>query len=87
MGSENRSCKGNRKYKEQRPRRNLDHITCNNCGEKGHYAGSSDCPTQSKLKQDAEAFRNIKQEKSPNKPPGGGNQKYWLTSKTLRAVS
>ena len=33
---------GNGKDKEQRPRRNLDHITCNNCGEKGHYAGNSD---------------------------------------------
>ena len=30
---------GDRKEKEQRPRRNLDHITCNNCGEKVHYAG------------------------------------------------
>ena len=36
---------GDGKEKEQRPRRNLDHITCNKCGEKGHYAGNNDCPT------------------------------------------
>ena len=33
---------GNRKEKEQRPRRNLDHITCNKCGEKCHYAENTD---------------------------------------------
>ena len=44
---------GDRKEKEQRPRRNLDHITCNDCGEKGHYDGNNDCPTQSRLKEDA----------------------------------
>ena len=48
------------KEKEQRPRRNLDHITCNDCGEKGHYAGKNDCPTQVKFKEDAESFRKIK---------------------------
>ena len=34
--------KGNRKEKEQRPRRNLYHITCNYCGDKGHYYGNSE---------------------------------------------
>ena len=34
--------KGDGKEKKQRPRRNLDHITCNDCGEKGHYAGNND---------------------------------------------
>ena len=33
---------GDRKEKDQRPSSNLDHITCNYCGEKGHYAGNSD---------------------------------------------
>ena len=33
---------GTRKEKDQRPRRNLDHVTCNDYGEKVHYAGNSD---------------------------------------------
>ena len=48
---------GDGKEKDQGPRRNLDHITCNNCGEKGHYAGNNYFPTQYRLKGDAEAFR------------------------------
>ena len=48
---------GDRKDKEQRPRRKLDHTTCNDCGENGHYSGNNDCPTKSRLKKDAEAFR------------------------------
>ena len=36
---------GDEKEKEQRPRRNIDHITCNDCGEKVHYSGNSDFPT------------------------------------------
>ena len=27
--------------KVQRPRRNVYHITCNECGKKGHYSGNS----------------------------------------------
>ena len=42
--------KGDGKEKEQRPRRNMDHITCNNCGEKVNYAGNSNFPTQAKIK-------------------------------------
>ena len=52
---------GDGKEKEQRPRKNMDHIACNDCGEKGHYAGNKDCPTQYRLKEDAEAFRKMKQ--------------------------
>ena len=63
--------KGDGKEKEQRPRINMDHITFNDCGEKGNYAWKSDCTTQYKFKEDAEAFRKIKQEKSSNNPPGG----------------
>ena len=33
---------GDGKEKDQRPRRNMYHITCNDCGEKGHYAGNND---------------------------------------------
>ena len=66
---------GDGKEKEQRLRRNLDHINCNNCGEKGHYAGNSKLPTQTNLKEDAKAFRKLKQEKSSNNSPGGGDQK------------
>ena len=58
---------GNGKEKEQIPRRNLDHIACNECGEKGHYAGNNECLTQTRLKEDAESFIKMKQEKSSNK--------------------
>ena len=53
----------------------MDHINCNNCGEKGHHSGNSYCLTQSKLKEDVEAFRKMNQDKSSNKPPGRGDQK------------
>ena len=72
---------GDGKDKEQRPRRNLDHITCNGRGEKCHYAGNIDCPTQYRLKEDAEALRKTKQEKSSNKPPGRGDQKTLVNVK------
>ena len=72
---------GDGKYKEQRPRRNLDHITCKDRGEKGHYAGNKYCPTQARLKEGAEAFRKMKQEKSSNKPPGEGDQKALVNVK------
>ena len=42
--------KGDGKDKEQIPGRNLDHINRNNCGEKVHYAGKSECSTQTNLK-------------------------------------
>ena len=57
------------------------YITCNYCGEKVHYAGKKYCPTQARLKEDAEAFRKIKQEKSSNKPPCGGDQKALVNVK------
>ena len=69
------------KEKEQRPRRNLDHITCNDCGEKGHYAGNNDFPNQVRLKEDAEVFRKMKQDKYSNKPPGRGYQKALVNVK------
>ena len=62
---------GDRKEKEQKPRRNLDRITCNECGEKVHYSGNSECYSRTNFKEDAEAFREMKQGKSANKPPGG----------------
>ena len=77
----NEEDEGDGKEKEQRPRRNLDHITCNDCGEKGHHAENNDCPNQSNPKEDAEAFRKTKQEKSSNKPPGGGDQKALVNVK------
>ena len=58
---------GDREEKEQRPRRNLYHINYNGCGEKDNYAGKNDCPTQARLKEDAEALRKMKQD------PGGGD--------------
>ena len=65
---------GDGKYKEQRRRRNLDHTNCKDCGEEGHYDGNNDCPTQARLKEYAEALIKIKEKKSSNKPPGGGDQ-------------
>ena len=59
----------------------MDHINCNDCGEKFHYAGNSDFPTQSKLKEDAEAIWKMKQEKYSNNPPGGGDQKALVNVK------
>ena len=73
--------KGDRREKDQRPRINLDHITCNDCGEKCHYAGNNDFPTQVRLKEYAGEFRNMKQDKYPNNPPGGGYQKALLNVK------
>ena len=64
---------GNGKENYQRPRRNLYHITCSNCGEKGHYAGKSYCKTKSELKENAAAFRKMKQKKYSNNLPGGGD--------------
>ena len=60
------------KDNEQIPRRNINHITCKKCGEKGHCAGNSECPNQANLKEDAKAYRKMKQEKSSPNPPGGG---------------
>ena len=56
-------------------------ITCNKCGEKCHYSVNSDCPNQSNIKEDAEAFRKMKQEKYSNKPPGGGDHKALVNVK------
>ena len=72
--------KGKGKEKEQRPRRNMDHITCKNCGEKCHYAGNNDCPTQSRLKEDVEVFKKTKQEKY-SKTSGAGYQKALVNVK------
>ena len=69
------------KEKDQRPKINLDHITCKYCGEKGHYDGNKYCPNQTRLKEDAETFRKIGQEKSYNKPPGGGDHKAQVNVK------
>ena len=69
------------KEKEQIPRRNLDHITYNDCGEKVHHAVNNNFPAQARLKEDTEAFRKMKQDKSSNKTPGGGDQKALVNVK------
>ena len=51
---------GETKYKNQKPRINLYHITCNDCG-KGNYAGNNECSTQTKPKEDVEQFRKMKE--------------------------
>ena len=69
-------------------RRNLDHINCTVCCEKGQYAGNSECSVQTKLKEDTESFRKKKQGKYENKPPDGEvEQKYWRMLKMHNAVS
>ena len=46
--------KGETKEDKQNPRINLDHINCNDCGEKFHYARKSEYFTQTNIKEDAE---------------------------------
>ena len=43
----------NGKEKEQIPRINMARTTCNECGDKGHYDGNSECYTQNNPKEDA----------------------------------
>ena len=45
------------------------------------YSGNNDCPTQARLKEDAEASRKTKQKKSSNKPPSRGDQKALVNVK------
>ena len=72
---------GNGKEKKQRPRRKLDHINFNNCGEKGHYSGNSEWSTKTNLKENAEEFRKMKQEKYSKKNPDGEYQKSLINVK------
>ena len=53
----------------------MGHIKCNYCGEKGHYDRNIKFYTKTKLKEDVESFRNMKQGKYDNNTPGGGDQK------------
>ena len=72
------------KYDKHPPKINLDHITCNDCGEKGHFAENIKGYTQTKLKEDAEAFRKMKQGKYGTKPPdGGGKQKTLVNAEVV----
>ena len=48
------------KDENKKSQRNLVHITCNDCGIKGYYAGNIGYSSQAKLKEDAEAFRKMK---------------------------
>ena len=79
--SKNGDNEDNGKEKKQRPRINLDYTTCNECGERGHYSGNNDWPTQDSLKEDADAFIKTNKEKSSNKPSGGGDQKAFVNTK------
>ena len=62
-----------RKEKEQRPMRNLNHINYNNCGEKCHYAGKNDWPNKDRLKEYEEELMKMNEEKSSNNHPDGGD--------------
>ena len=66
--------KGDGKYKDQRPRRNLDRLNCTKCGDKGHYSGNSERSTKKNLKDDKGSLRKMKQLKYANKTPGGGEK-------------
>ena len=59
----------------------MDYISFKDCGEKGQYSGNSELSTKTKLKQDVESLINMNQEKSANKPPGGGYQKALVNVK------
>ena len=65
---------GEIKEEKQKYQIDLDHITCNGCVGKCHYhyEGNSECYTQTNIRQNVEAFRNMKQEKYDYKPPDGG---------------
>ena len=65
---ENGDDEGEQKYKKQKNRINIDHITCNICEGKGHYAGNRKFSTHTKPKEDARAFIKMKQVKSRTRP-------------------
>ena len=46
-----------------------------------HYAGNNEWYIQKKLREGAEAFKKMKQEKSGNKPPDGEEQKTLVNVK------
>ena len=54
---------GETKEDKRNPQRNLEHITWNDCGDKGPYVVNGEWSTQVKLKEDLETFRNMKQRK------------------------
>ena len=73
--------------RQKPPRRNLEHITCNYCGEKGHYGGNRKLSIETKIKYDKEAFIKMKQGNFGIKPPdGGGEKKHWLMLRMHHAV-
>ena len=63
---------GKRKYEK---RKKIDHINCNECEEKGHYAGNRKFFTHKKFKENAEALRRKDKIKSGNNPPDGRGEK------------
>ena len=63
---------GETKEVKQNHQRNIDHITCNDCGEKCHHVRKSDCSTQTNLKENLGAFRKTNQRKSGKKSPDVG---------------
>ena len=74
---------GTTKATEKRERRYPGEIwiTLLEFGEKGHYSGNIDFPTQANLKEDAEALWKMKQEKSSNNLPGGGDHRALVNVK------
>ena len=66
--------KGEVKEENQKSQRNLDQITCNDCG-KIPICRKIECSNQAKLKEDTEAFSKTEKVKSGNKPPDGGEDK------------
>ena len=61
-----------KKIDKQNPQINLDHITCNDCEEKVWYVGNSEFYTQTKLKEEEEAFIKMKQVKYGTRPSDVG---------------
>ena len=69
-----------KKDKKQNPRKNLYPITCNDCGEKGHYYGKSEFSKQTKVKEGPEEFIKTKQGKSRINPSDGGGEQNKLVN-------
>ena len=52
--------------RNDKPARNLEHITWNDCGEKGHFAVITDWLFQVQLRKGAEAYRESQKDYGSN---------------------
>ena len=69
--------KGDGKEKEQRPRRNLDHITGNKFGEKGHYSGKITAQLNPGSKKIQRNSGKLRRRNIPTTPLVEETRKHW----------